>query len=74
MTGNEGSEGCTPQNNVVQSKPPTSVYLRVHSKLPELVYDILPPTTVTVDYATGLETLSANERFFNDAQTAVNFE
>ena len=74
MTGNEGGEGCTPQNNVVQSKPPASLYLRVHSKLRELVYDSLPPTTATVDCAIGLETLSANEQFFDDAQMAVNFK
>ena len=37
-----------------------------------LVYDILPPTTAIVDYAIGLEKLSANEQFFNDAQTAVS--
>ena len=36
-----------------------------------LVYDILPPTTAIVDYATELEKLSANEQFFDDAQTAV---
>ena len=36
------------------------------------VYDILPPTTAMVDYAVGLGKLSANERFFNDAQTAVS--
>ena len=40
-------------------------------KLHILVYDILPPTTAIVDYATGLEKLSANEQLFSDAQTAV---
>ena len=33
-------------------------------KLQALVYDILPPF---LDYATGLEKLSANEQFFDDA-------
>ena len=37
-----------------------------------LVYDILPSTTATLDYAIGLEKLSANRQFFVDAQTAVN--
>ena len=37
-----------------------------------LVYDILPPTTATVDYAIGPEKLSANEQFFDDTQTAVS--
>ena len=41
-------------------------------KLRALVYDILPPTTVIVDYAIGLEKLSANEQLFDDAQTAVS--
>ena len=39
-------------------------------KLQALAYDILPPTTATIDYAIGLEKLSANEQFFDDAQTA----
>ena len=34
-------------------------------------YNILPPTTATVDYAIDVEKLSANERFFDDTQTAV---
>ena len=42
------------------------------SKLQALVYDILPPTTAIVGYAIGLKKLSANERFFDDAQTAVS--
>ena len=41
-------------------------------KLKALVYDILPPTTAMVDYAIGPEKLSANEQFFDDAQTAVS--
>ena len=41
-------------------------------KLQALVYDILPTTTVIVDYAIGLGKLSANQQFFGDAQTAVN--
>ena len=40
-------------------------------KLQALVYDVLPPATVIVDYAIGLEKLSANEQFFDHAQTAV---
>ena len=36
-----------------------------------LVYNITPPTTAIADYAIGLEKLSANEQFFDDAQTAV---
>ena len=31
-----------------------------------------PSTTAIVDYAIGLEKLSANEQFFDDAQTAVS--
>ena len=34
------------------------------TKLQARVYDILPPTTAIVDYAVGLEKLSANEQFF----------
>ena len=41
-------------------------------KLQALVYDILPPTTDIADYAIGLEKLSANEQFFDDAETAVS--
>ena len=41
-------------------------------KLQALVHDTLPPTTAIVDYAIGLEELSANEQFFDDAQTAVS--
>ena len=40
-------------------------------KLQALPYNILPPTTALVDYAVGLEKLSANEQFFDDAQTAA---
>ena len=43
------------------------------SKLQVLVYSVLPPTTAIVDYAIGLGKLSANEQFFDDAQTAVSF-
>ena len=39
-------------------------------KLQALVYNILPSTTAIVDYAIGLKKLSANEQFFDDAQTA----
>ena len=41
-----------------------------NQKLQALVYDILPPTTAVVDYAIGLENLSANEQFSDDAETA----
>jgi len=41
-------------------------------KLQALVYNILPSTTAIVDYAMGLEKLSVNEQFFDDAQTAVS--
>ena len=37
-----------------------------------MIYDILPPTTAIVDYAIGLEKLSVNEQFFDDAQIAVS--
>ena len=40
-------------------------------KLQALVCDILPPTIAIVDYAIGLEKMSANEPFFDDVQTAV---
>ena len=36
-----------------------------------MVYNILLPTSAIIDYAIGLEKLSANEQFFDDAQTAV---
>ena len=42
------------------------------TKLQALVYHILPPTTAIIDYAIGLGKLSANEQFFDDAQTAVS--
>jgi len=42
------------------------------NKLKALVYEIFPPTTTIVDYAIGLEKLSLNEQFFNDAKTAVS--
>ena len=35
----------------------------IRPKLQALVYDILPSTTVIVDYAIGLEKLSANGHF-----------
>ena len=41
-------------------------------KLQALVHDILSSTTAIADYAIGLEKLSANEQFFDDAQTAVS--
>jgi len=39
-----------------------------------VVYDVLLSSTATVDFAIGLEKLSANEQFFDDAQTAVSLE
>ena len=45
---------------------------RVQGKLQALVYDILPSATAVFSYAIGLEKLSANEHFFDDAQTAVS--
>ena len=39
-------------------------------KLQAMVYDILPPTTVIIDYAIGLRKLSANGQFFVGAQIA----
>ena len=46
--------------------------LGVRPKLQALVYHIHPPTSATADYAIGLEKLSANEQFFDDAQMAVS--
>ena len=43
-------------------------------KLQALVYGILPPTTAIADYAIGLDKLSANEQFFDDAQMAKSFK
>ena len=40
--------------------------------LQALVYDILPPTTATIDYAIGLEKMSANGQFFIGVQIAVS--
>ena len=48
------------------------VYLETGGKLQALVYDILPPSTAIVNYATGLEKLTANDQFFDDAQMAVS--
>ena len=42
------------------------------TELQALVYDIFPSTTAIVDYAIGLEKLSANEQVLDDAQTAVS--
>jgi len=44
----------------------------VSFKLQALVYHILPINVAIVDYAIGLEKLSANEQFFDDVQTAVS--
>ena len=40
------------------------------TQTPSIVY-IFPPTTAIVDYTIGLEKLSASERLFDDAHTAV---
>ena len=53
--------------------PPLCSRVTITTKLPALVYDILPPTTAILDYVIGLEHLSANEQFFVDAQKAVSF-
>ena len=45
----------------------------IRFKLQALVDVILPPTTAVIDYALGLERLSANEEFFVEAQMAVSF-
>ena len=42
------------------------------TKLQALVYDILPPTTATINYDIGLEKLSATGQFFIGAQMAVS--
>ena len=38
------------------------------------VYDIFPSAVAIVDNALGLEKLSANQQFFDDAQTAVSLQ
>ena len=43
-------------------------------KLQALVYDIIPPTTDTTDYAIGLDKMSANKQFFLGAQIAVRLQ
>ena len=47
-------------------------YGSTHVTLQAVVYDICPPTTAIVDYARALERLSANEQFFDGAQTAIS--
>ena len=42
------------------------------TKLPALVYNILPSTTAVFGYAIGPRKLSANEQFFVGAQTVVS--
>ena len=46
----------------------------VGTKLQALIYDSLPPTTAIIDYAIGLEKLSANGQFFDVAQMAISLE
>ena len=43
-----------------------------NTQLQALVYDILPPPTAIIDYAIGVEKLSANGQFFVGGQMAVN--
>ena len=43
-----------------------------HDVCQALVYDIPPPKTVIIDYAIGLDILSANGQFLFGAQMAVN--
>ena len=72
---------ATPINCVVSCKEEDTLTVkpRTHDRecpvrkprLQVLVYDILPPTTAIVDYAIGLEKLSANEQFFDYAEMAV---
>ena len=42
------------------------------SELQALVYDILPPTSAIIDYAIGLQQLSANGQLLDGAQMAVS--
>ena len=50
---------------------PQVVSVDVKPKLQPLVCDILPPTTAIIEYAIGIEKLSANEQFFVSARKAV---
>ena len=43
----------------------------IRPKLQTLVYDILPSTIAVFSYAIGSRKLSANEQFFDGAQTEV---
>ena len=49
---------------VISSRQRKKGRLISRTKLQAGVYDILSPTTAIVDYAVGLEKLSANEQFF----------
>ena len=46
------------------------VVLGVVANSKTLFNNILPPTNATVDYAIGLEKLSANKQFLDDDKTA----
>ena len=46
--------------------------MRGESKLQALVYDIFLSTTAVFSYAIGSRKLSANEQFFDGAQTVVS--
>ena len=46
--------------------------LEIRAKVQALVYDILLPISAIVDYAAGLENLSANGQFFAGAQMAAS--
>ena len=48
------------------------IYYHYRVKLQALVYDVLPPTSAIIDYAVGLEKLSANGQFFVGIQMAVS--
>ena len=58
--GNQG--GCVHGVSFWENAPP---------KLHALVFDILPPATAMIDYAIGVQKLSANGQNFVGAQIAV---
>ena len=61
------------KNKKTQTAIEFSLPVPIGAKLQVLVYDILPPATAIVDYAIGLEKLSACEQFFDDAQIAASW-
>ena len=46
--------------------------MREVGQTPSSVYNLLPPTTAIIDYAIGLEKLSANGQVFVGTQMADN--